>query len=85
MDDQWFDDAIQIAFHDERKIVKGQFDAVISDAVLGKIIGADAFVAFASADLAFAQGCVFGMFLRDALLEQSRPQNGQRAGFVLLL
>jgi hypothetical protein len=58
---------------------------MIGDAVLGEIVGANAFVAFAGADLCFSLGGIFGVFLRHLLFEQARAQHGQGARFVLLL
>ena len=45
--DQFF----EIAFHDLWKVLDGQIGAMIRDPVLGKIIGANAFVAFPGAYL----------------------------------
>ena len=56
---------VQFAFHHNGQIVKRQFDAMVGDAVLRKIVGADSFVAFAGADLRLALRGVFGVFLGD--------------------
>ena len=46
------DQFVQIALDDVGQIVQGQaFDAVIGDAPLGKVVGADALAAVAAADL----------------------------------
>src|SRR2546421_6834509 len=60
---QRLDQGIEIAVDHIRKIVEREFDAVISDAVLRKVVGADALVAFAGADLRLALRGVFGIFL----------------------
>ena len=49
------------------QVVKGQFDAVVGHAVLRKIVGADAFVALAGADLLLAAGGVSWRFPRRPL------------------
>src|SRR5262245_4041411 len=80
-----FNQAIQIAFDDGGQIVNRDFDAVIGDAVLREVVSADAFVAFAGADLGFALRGVFGGFVGDFFLEQAGAQNRQRASLVFLL
>src|SRR5215831_11780054 len=39
------DDLIQFAVHDEIQLVQGQADAMIGDAILRKVVGADLFAA----------------------------------------
>jgi len=56
------DDGVDVAFHDLGEIVLGQADAVVGHAVLGEIVGADAFAAGAGAYLASAVFGVFGVF-----------------------
>ena len=52
---QAFDQAVDLAFDDVRQVVQGQaFDAMIGDAALRKIVGADALAAVAAAHLQFA-------------------------------
>ena len=62
---------IDVAFDEGGQIVKSEFDAVIGDAVLREIVGADSFVAFAGADLGFALRGVFGVFFGDFALRAS--------------
>src|SRR6266566_9749409 len=80
-----FDEAVNVAVDDRGQIVKRQFDAVVGHTVLRKVVGADALVAFACADLGLALRGVFRVFFGDLLLEQSRAQYGERLLFVLLL
>ena len=62
---QRVDDLVQgLAFHHLRQLVQRQIDAVVGDAALRKIIGADAFRAVARADLAAPFGRAFGVELR---------------------
>lgn len=62
---EWF----YIAIHECGEIVEGEVDAVVGDAVLGVVVGADFFIAIAGADLCFACGCVFGGFFGLFFLE----------------
>ena len=82
---QWLNHRIQIAFHDERKIIESQFDPMIGHAILREVIGSDPFVALAGPNLRFALGRVLGIFLGHFAFQQTRPQNCQSASFVLLL
>ena len=61
---QRVDDLVQrLAFHHLRQLVQRQIDAVIGDAALRKIIGADAFGAVAGADLPAPLGGALGVEL----------------------
>src|SRR4051794_27435285 len=56
--DERIDDFTQrLAFDDRRQLVEREIDAVIADAALRKIIGADALRAVAGTDLTTALGC----------------------------
>src|SRR5436309_2677328 len=44
---QRFDDRINLALQNKRQVVEGQLDAMVGDAVLREIVGADALVALA--------------------------------------
>ena len=68
------DDVVQIAVHDLGKIVHGQADAVVGDAALREIVGADALIAHTGADLAAALGRDGGF---DALLLDLIELGGQ--------
>jgi len=65
------DEGVDIAFEGSGEVIEGEVDTVIGDAVLGVVVGADAFVAFAGADLGAAFGGVAGIFLGDFLFEQA--------------
>src|SRR5262249_56338437 len=55
--DQGVDDLVQRApFHHLVELVEREVDAMVGDAALGEIVGADAFAAVAAADLALAVG-----------------------------
>ena len=63
MCDQGVDGGLEHAFHDHVELVVGEADAVVGEAVLGEVVGADFFAAVAGAYLLFA---VFGLELVDA-------------------
>ena len=48
------DDGVQPAFEDVSEAVEGEVDAVVGDAALRVVVGADAFASVAAADQAFA-------------------------------
>src|SRR5665213_418336 len=52
--DQSVDCGLQQALHHHREIVVGEADAMVGEAVLGEVVGADFFAAIAGADLLFA-------------------------------
>jgi len=58
------------------EVIDGQVDAVIGDAVLGIVVGADFFLASAAADEAAAVGGVFGGLLLLFALEEAGAENG---------
>ena len=65
------DDLVDLAFHHLRQAVKCEADAVLGDAILEKMIRADAFATVARTDLIAAHGRVFGVFFVLAALEQA--------------
>src|SRR5437879_10772300 len=82
---QRLDHWVQLACHNDWKIVERQFDPMIGHAVLREIVSSDPLVAFAGTNLRLALGCVLGIFLSYLALQQTRAQNRQRAGLVLML
>ena len=66
---QRFKNRVDIAFQEYRQVVEREFDAMVGHAVLRKVVGADAFVAFAGADLRLALGGILGVLLGDPLVE----------------
>lgn len=82
---QRLDQTVEVAVHDGRKVVDTQLDAVVGDAVLREVVGANFLVAFAGADLGAALGGVLGVFGGDALVEEPRSENLEGFGLVLLL
>ena len=75
----------RLAFHHLRQFVERQVDAVIGDATLREIIGADAFGAVAGADLAAPLGRALGVELAALLVVELGAQVGHRLGLVLVL
>ena len=63
------DDFTDFALDERRQIVQREIDAVIGHAALRKIVGSNALVAFAGADLRLALGGVLGVFLGDLLFQ----------------
>ena len=51
---------VEIAVHDGVDLAQGEVDAVVGDAPLGEVVGADAFAAVAGADLELAVGVAGG-------------------------
>lgn len=64
-------DLIDFAFHHLRQAVKREADAVLGDAILEKMIRADAFATVARTDLVASYGRVFGVFFVLAALKQA--------------
>lgn len=83
--DERLDEGVELAVEHGAEVVEGQFDAVIGDAVLGEVVGADSFVAFAGADLGAALGGVFGVFLGAFGFEEAGAEDAQGLGLVFLL
>src|SRR5439155_24825748 len=80
-----FENGIEIAFDKCREVVERDVNAMIGDAVLRKIVGADFLAALAGANLSASLGCVTSIFLGNFSFEQARAKDGQGACFVLLL
>jgi hypothetical protein len=57
------DDLIEAALHDQIELVEGESDAVVGDAVLGEVVGANFLAAVAGADHAAAFGSDLGLLL----------------------
>src|ERR1043166_6515605 len=55
--DEGVDDLVERALHDEVELVDGEADAVVGDAVLFEVVGANLFVAAAAADNRAALAC----------------------------
>jgi len=62
--------------------VGSEADAVIGEAVLGKVIGADLFVPFTGADLLTAGGLHFSPFLLPFFLQKAGSQDAHGGGAV---
>ena len=65
------DHFVQVAFHYAIEVIKGQADAVISDSVLGKIVGSDLLFAPSGTDLTLARGGIFRFLLPLPVFEQT--------------
>src|SRR5689334_20735364 len=66
------DDLVQIAVHDRVDPVEREVDAVVGDAALREIVGADALAAVARADQALARGRFGARALAALAVEQAR-------------
>jgi len=62
---------VEVAFDEIRQIVKRDFNAMVGDAVLRKIVSADFFTALTRADLVFSLRGVFRIFLGRFSFEQN--------------
>src|SRR6478735_6833340 len=82
---QRLDDRVEVALHHRRQVVEREPDAVVRDAVLREIVGADAFAAAAGADLAPALRGVLAPLLLLFLFQQARTQHRHGLRLVLLL
>jgi hypothetical protein len=74
-----------LAFHDLRQLVEREVDAVIADATLREIVGADAFGPVARADLAAARGGARRIKLLALMVVQPGAQHGHRLGAIAVL
>jgi hypothetical protein len=75
----------QVAFHHLQQLVEREVDAVIGEAALRKVVGADAVAAVAATDQALAGGGLLGGALRAVLFLQARGEHLQRFGLVAVL
>ena len=82
---QGADQLARVAVHDVVELVERQIDAVIGDAALRKIIGADALGAVARADLELARLRLRTRLFLALVREQPRLQERQRARAILVL
>ena len=76
------DDLVELAFHDRVEGVEGQVDAVVGQAVLREIVGADALGAVAGADLRLAFGGQLVVLL--LALEGQQPGAEDAHGLVVV-
>src|SRR3990170_8682034 len=81
------DDLVErgLALEHEIKLVGGEADAMVGDAPLREVVGADALGAVARADLAAAVLRPLGVALRPLKLVEARSQHLHRLGLVLVL
>ena len=82
---QGFDEPADVAFQKAVERVERKLDAMVGDAVLGEIIGADFFLASPSADEAAPVGGVFFLLLAAFVLEEPGAHDFDRCLLVLLL
>src|SRR5471030_1727302 len=80
---QRIEDDIHLAFHHEIQLMQRQADAVIRDAVLREVVGADFFAAVARAHLGAALGAHRRLLLRQFQLIKTRSQHAFCLGAVL--
>ena len=76
---------VELAVHDEADLVKRQVDAMVGDASLRKVVGADALGTVARADQGFARGRFLHLRCTALLVLDARGQHGKRAILVLVL
>ena len=76
---------VEVALDDAVEIVKGQSDAVVGDAVLREVVGADFFLAPGAPDEAAAVGGILGFFFVAFVLEEASAEDFEGGGFVFLL
>ena len=79
------ENAFEVSGEDSLDIAPGFFDAVIGDAILRKIVGANLFTAVAGADLGAARIAEFFFLPRFFGFEEAGAQDGERFIFVLVL
>src|SRR5579862_7361944 len=84
---QALDDVLDVTVHDARQVVLREADAVIGDAVLREVVGADLLGAVARADLR-APRLALGrraLLLLDVVEPRAQQLHGRRAVLVLRL
>src|SRR4051812_31247998 len=79
------DQLVELAVHDAVDLVKGEVDAVVGDAALRKVVGADARGAVARADERFARRGGLRLLLRELLVADARGEHRERFLAVLVL
>src|SRR5258708_5534995 len=77
------DDCVQSSFHYLIKLVQSEADAMVGDAVLGEVVGADLFAAVAAAHHAASFGADLFALLFQLQLIEPRPQHALGFGPVL--
>src|SRR5436190_3000919 len=82
---QRLDDRLEVAIHHAREIVRRESDAMIGDATLRVVVGADLRRAVAGADLRLAQLGSLRLLLAHPEIEQSRAKDFHRLELVLQL
>lgn len=80
-----FDHFDDVAFDEAVEVVEGEADAVVGDAVLGVVVGANFFFASAAAEEGFAVGGIFFFLGAAFVFEEAGAHDLQGAGFVLNL
>src|SRR5262245_30055659 len=73
------EDLVQLAVHDAVDLVEREVDAVIGDAALREVVGADALGAVARADEALARRGGLRRLLLLLLVLDARGEHGERA------
>ena len=79
------DAILHISIHKSREIVNGIVDAVVGDATLWVVVGADAFAAVAAADQGFAFSGFFGLGFAFLRVVQAGGEDFHRLRFVGVL
>ncbi|OIQ68742.1 hypothetical protein GALL_496600 [mine drainage metagenome] len=82
---QGVNDIVKVAVHDRQQFVQRQVDAVVGQAPLRKVVGADAVAAVATANQTFALGSIFGGALAAVFFLDAGGQHLERLGFVAVL
>src|SRR5438132_13836415 len=82
---QGFDAAVEISFQQAGEVMDREADAMVGDAVIGEVIGANLLRSFTGPDLGAAQIAALLSLASLLLLLQPGPQDGQRLGLVLVL
>ena len=72
-----FRSVVQLAVHDALDLVERQVDAVVGDAALREVVGADALGTVARADQGFAQGRVTDHRINLTLYKIERIMDGE--------
>ena len=79
------DDSIQAAFQYFGKAVQGEVDAVVGDAALRVVVGADAFASVTAADQAFALCRLFVLGFGALDVQEARGKQAHGFGAVFVL
>ena len=81
--DECVNNGLQAAFHDEVELVEGKADAVVCEAVLGEVVGANLFGAVAGAYLLLAGAGQLGVLAIHLDFVEARAENAH-ALFAIL-